>query len=361
MIKDDSVEKRLEHLFGYSHAVLFGRARSGLTMLLETVGAHGRFPVLLPSNICPAVLAAICGAGASPRLVPVSALNGIPSDEAYAREIEASAQPGVTMITHLYGFWQTYPKTRAVAAARGWLLLENDSLAVTARLTPSAARSAVGDALLVSFGYAKTLEIGVGGAILTDDASLARTLAERAASYPVLDEAAVAAEAKFNALRRSYRQPPHAMPGLAEALLPAELGELRYAFPPAYREPLKNSLDHLSDVVRRRRDGAERWQRELQRLEGWLVEPDIAPLIPWRVIRRAPRHRDRLVQALRANGFDAGTNFPPLTDAFPNLLAGQRHADAQQWADEVINLWVGDDYDDARIRQAVSVMEQCHD
>jgi dTDP-4-amino-4,6-dideoxygalactose transaminase len=151
------------------------------------------------------------------------------------------------------------------------------------------------------------------------------------------------------------------MPGLAESLLPAELKELRYAFPAQYIDSLITSIRNIADIVHRRRDRAACWEQELKRLGEALVVPDINPVFPWRVIRRAPRNRDRLVDGLRANGFDAGTNFPPLADSYPNLLADQRHSDAEQWGSEVINLWVSDDYDDDRIRRAVAVMEQCYD
>jgi len=113
--------------------------------------------------------------------------------------------------------------------------------------------------------------------------------------------------------------------------------------------------------VRRRRERAACWEQELKRLGEAIIVPDIAPVIPWRVIRRVPLNRDHLVDKLRTNGFDAGTNFPPLTDTYPNLLRDQRHPDAEQWGNEVINLWVSDDYDDDRIKRAVAVMEQCYD
>lgn len=355
-----SVERALADLFGYSYAILFGRARSALVTLLEIVGVHERFPVLLPSNICPAVLTAICGAGATPQLVPVCIANGLPPDESLAREIESRGIGGVVMITHLYGFRQSYPQTLAAAARQGWFVLENDSLAVTARLDSSAGRTAFGDALLVSFGYAKTLEIGGGGAVLTDDHAVASELRHRANLFPPLGDAAIAAEAKFTELRRRYRQQPLSMPRLAEGLLPAELKELRYAFPAQHAGSLTSRIRELPELVRRRQERAAFWEQELKRLGEVLIAPNIAPVIPWRVIRRAPCYRSRLVSELRKNGFDAGTNFPPLVDSYPNLLGEQRFPAAEQWGSEVINFWVSDDYDDDRIKMAVGVMERCH-
>src|SRR6185436_18460748 len=108
------LQKALAELFGYSHAILFGRARSGITTLLETL-SHGNTPVILPSNICPAVLTSIVGSGCKPLLAPVSIGNGLPEDSTIAALIMESTQKGVAMITHLYGFHKTYPLTLRAA------------------------------------------------------------------------------------------------------------------------------------------------------------------------------------------------------------------------------------------------------
>ncbi len=67
---------------------------------------------------------------------------------------------------------------------------------------------------------------------------------------------------------------------------------------------------------------------------------------------------DRPAHPLRAAGFDAGTNYPPLTTHFPASLAGQQNADADAWGERVLTLWLEPAYDDARIDAAVAVIER---
>ena len=56
---------------------------------------------------------------------------------------------------------------------------------------------------------------------------------------------------------------------------------------------------------------------------------------------------------MRAAGFDAGINYPP--------LPGVTDPSAVQWGKEVINLWVSDDYDETRIKAACEVIKRTLD
>ena len=341
---------RVAAQFGYDHAVLFGRARAGLAAVLEIVGG----PLIVPSNICPAVLAAARAAGVAVRVAPVSRATGLVADAALAEMVSRETSRGVVMVAHLYGFVADYPRTRRAAAANGWLVLENDSVAVKATVP-----AAFGDVLLTSFGYAKTIDAGGGGAVLTNDSVLARTLAALAAAMAPLDAMAEAREAWFMAMHRQLRQgPPGAAPmtSVIEALMPAELFDVRLGFPERLRAPLALALARLPAMVDSRREVAARWNAALAPLASGLVAPPVAQPVPWRLIRRVPGRRDAVVAALRAAGHDAGTNFPPLAAAFPRLLADQVYDEATAWGDEVLNLWVSPDYDAARIAAAVAVI-----
>ena len=68
----------------------------------------------------------------------------------------AQADAGLVMPTHLYGQLADYGRTQEYAARNGWFLLENDTLCA-ARVT-SRHQAAFGQALLTSFGYAKTFK-----------------------------------------------------------------------------------------------------------------------------------------------------------------------------------------------------------
>ena len=112
------LEGRIADLFGYSDAILFGRARSGVLALLDVLGLSRDAGFIMPSNICPSLLMAVHSYGSKIGLADVSELNGLPSDNTFVEAMQQAERPGVVMPTHLYGFVQPYPKTVANARAR---------------------------------------------------------------------------------------------------------------------------------------------------------------------------------------------------------------------------------------------------
>ncbi len=351
-----ALEARIARLFGYRDAVLFGRARSAVVALLEVRGGAGAF--VMPSNLCPDLWLAVHRAGASPIvLAEVDPGTGLAADEALVGAMAAQAQPGVVMPAHLYGLVQQYPKTIAYARAHGWFILENDTIATKAAGVPGCA--AFGDALVVSFGHAKGIEAGGGGALVTSDPALAAALRARAQCYAELDDQVLADEAEFVLLARRLRQ--GASGAERERLLLAQAPDARWRFPAALAPALDSALVGFARVLEQRRECLHLWQQALAPLASQLHTPPVACAFPWRLTLRVPDRRDDVVRGLRAAGIDAGTNFPPLSDSFPLLLADQVQPGAQQWGREVLNLWLTPEYDAPRVKQAARIIEGVFD
>lgn len=354
------LEARIADLFGYGEAVLFGRARSGVAALLDVLDIGVGSPFVMPSNLCPDLFLAVHACGAKVRLAPVSALNGLAPDSELTAVMQKEKRPGVVMPAHLYGFVQNYAQTLHVARARGWFVLENDAIATKAR-RDGAGRTAFGDALLVSFGDAKAIEAGGGGALLTDDTALARALRERAQAFPPLDAAARKAEQDFLLLGRQLRSrqaQDETEQTARDRLLLESAPACRHRFPDELQAPLLAALDAFPAVVADRFLRIELWQHMLAPFGDALFAAQAECVVPWRLTLRAPQVRDEIVAALRAQGIDAGTNFPPLTASFPVLLAGQEHDSATQWAREVLNVWLTPSYEAERIGRAVGIIGQ---
>lgn len=347
--------------FGYAEAVLFGRARSGLIALLDALGLQKDVPFVMPTNMCAVVLLAVLSRGVVVRLAGVSAQNGLVSDEAFVAAMTNAEKPGVVMPTYLYGFKQAYDKTMAYAKQHGWFVLENDTLA-TRLLTTDATHLPHGDAMLLSFGYAKSIEAGGGGALLTNDPRLTQELQRIANGYPPLDQVALTTETAYMLLQRQMRSSLGPNDGdthwKGEALLIDRMPPSRFAFPERFAEPLALALASLDDKKAEKMKQLQMWTEVLSPFERWMLPPDAQCAMPWRVIRRVPEHRDQIVKALRSVGIDAGTNFPPLTDSFPKLLAGQGDNGSKQWGDEVFNLWLTPAYDRARMNSVFDIIDQ---
>lgn len=339
---------------GAEHAVLFGRARSALLALFQALGLHGRSTIIIPSNACPSLFACAWASGAHVRLASVSAETGVNTDLALAeslRSLSDQGQSGAVLLTHLYGFRLAFPQTRKLAKALGWITIENDA---------NSARAALSDpvediARIVSFGAGKVLDAGLGGAVLTQDKALADTLHQIASQYPVLDAQAETDENALNLKRRALRNAGQS--AACETLLLDEIRQLKFSFPPKAEPELVTALNRLSETLAQRQDTLGLWTEALSDFAPHLNLIALPQPAPWRMIARCtPAFRDKAVITLRQAGLDAGTNYPPLSDAFPSLAGTDAHADADLWGRSVLNLWLDTRYDKRRIEAARTLL-----
>ena len=239
-----SVERRLADLMGYEYCILFPRARDAVRFYAEF-----RPITEIPSNCCPVLAASIPYHVAR---VPVYPKTGLATD----------------VPVQLYGYRQLVRDAE----------LEIDPLMTGVMGQPFAKSS------IISFGWGKTIELGAGGALLTNDRDMA-------------------------VHEHRYVPKPY--------------------FPQVLREPLAHKLENLHGTIQDKWLMMKYWD---QLLGDTLTRIPQEVVVPWRIIRRVPNgKRDVLVKALRAAGYNAGTNYPP--------LYGVTHPDAVTWGEEVINLW----------------------
>src|SRR5512143_24824 len=137
-----SAEATLCHHMGYPAAILFPRARDAIASWCKI----NQKKIKIPTNCCAALLPF------ASELVPIDSDTGL-----------------APVPVQLYGYRQTFLSAE----------LEIDPL-MTGLMGEPFANSTV-----VSFGYAKTLDIGGGGAILTRDMSLTDEL-EKFAFFPTI-------------------------------------------------------------------------------------------------------------------------------------------------------------------------------
>ena len=131
--------------------------------------------------------------------------------------------------------------------------------------------------------------------------------------------------------------------GLAEEM------EKRSYFPTALVEHLRLHLQApiLSAWRDKMRDRVYLWDRHLGDMLPRIKREQI---IPWRAMRLAAMgQREKIIRALRGAGFDIGTNYP--------ALSGYGTAGGF-FGDRVLNFFVSDDYNDARIRSACEIIKR---
>ncbi len=123
--------------------------------------------------------------------------------------------------------------------------------------------------------------------------------------------------------------------------------EARSYFPPALIDYLKVHLSSpvLAHLREKRFERLYLWDRHLGDMLQRIPREQI---IPWRVMRLvAMGQREKIIRELRINGIDVGTNYPP--------LPGYGTAGGF-FGDRVLNFFLSDDYDEARISKACDII-----
>lgn len=323
-------------LFGFDHAVATGRGRSALALALMASGLPQGAPVLLPANICPSVIAAINFAGMVPHILPVVLTTGLPDEAEAIAKLRSMQGRGAILLAHLYGFHCAHYELIDVAKECDWFVVESDPMAVRAFIASSDRLTS--DILIASFGDGKALDAHGGGALLTNESSLSKKADDIVREWPRISGHDDDVETDLMLHRRALRQ--MGKEALYAPALAHELSQIPRAEAIDW-SALAEAVDGLSG--KRARAQAD-WSAWAERLNDSALLPLSSPISPWRMIALAPDadSRDRCVQALRREGFNAGTNYPSAASFFPFLAHHDCTLRADAFGARVLNLWLPD-------------------
>lgn len=347
-----TIERQLCALTGRRHALLVGNGTIGLALVMRALGLAGH-RVVLPDSCCLNVPLAVhlAGAQAVPCDVRLSDLGPDPS------RIDGPLRGAAALIAvHGYGQPCAIAELQAQAEAAGAWLIEDACLAYGGRVGGRAGDAPIGGhgiASVLSFGAGKPLTLDHGGAVLTDDDSLAAELRRLDAALPAFTPAS---QARIDALGSAHTRlynthylaaararaagqavPTEALQALAayrqRAL--AEATDMAHRHDATPAPALAAALPGLADAVARRH---ERHAALVHRLAPLLAGPLhlLAPppgSVPWRLnlLCDGPADdgddsgrplRDRLLRALLDAGLAASSWHPPASDFLADAPAG---------------------------------------
>jgi dTDP-4-amino-4,6-dideoxygalactose transaminase len=343
-------EQALAAHTGRGHAVLTGNGTTALWAVLSALDLHEGSAVLYPDLTCETAVNAAIFAGLAPVFADVRTETAAPTPADLA--IAAAATRARAMVpTHLFGHCGPLPADLAhcpqiVDAAQG---------------TVDARTAAGGLAAIVSFGPGKQFDLGGGGAVLTDDASLVREC--RALMCTVAGDRDRATVARDNLMRGlvalGREAPANPLDGARTRAALLRHHRRGYLAPaePDLPARLLAALADRPERMRRRETRARLLTDALGRVPGVRLLELGDHDVPWRVSFAVPATaRDAVLQALAALGFAPSRLFAPA-----HRLVGLPDLDfprATALAEALVNLdpdRLGDDPAAAADRAAIAV------
>lgn len=170
----------IKEFFGCSYTTPVGSGTVGLRTLLKAIDAESK-KVILPALCCPNVLIAVSASGAIPVIVDVSETDGNISIPAVRGAMDDSVCAVIAIDS--FGYPADVPKLCELMSDYNCIVIDDACQAYggTAEGEAIGGRGHVG---LVSFGYAKPVELMGGGLILTNSEELNHEIDSIVKSWP---------------------------------------------------------------------------------------------------------------------------------------------------------------------------------
>lgn len=355
------LEHRLTGLTGRTEAVMVGRAASGLSSLLSIWKEQGvRQKIALPSLLCQSPLAAVLHAGWEPVFCDIDADTGnVPLNE-WMRVVELGVH--AVLFVHLYGNVRDAEGVADICRSRSIHFIEDAAQAFGGSWQGRPCGSS-GDAAIISFGHTKLIDAGHGGAVLTNDALLAREVRrcgeQLAGGMP--DNTGLAAQFResFYAARRKLVGDPakgaEYFRGLIESYMP--LVPVRWK--PEVAEDILPRLETLDTLVNERREKYETYKNLLRGTP--LVPLDMSPgSVPWRASFRLPGTswavQNAISESVRKEGVDISNWYIPSHWLMRNTGSAVKFECTELFSREIFQLWLDDRTGADQIEKAAAAL-----
>jgi dTDP-4-amino-4,6-dideoxygalactose transaminase len=290
---------------------MVGRATAALYVTLRVLGRRSG-KVVIPAVSCPHPANAALYAGLEPIFCDVR-LDDFTIDPGALERLMGRHHDIVAVVAvHLYGHPADMDAVLALGARYGVPIIEDVAQALGGSRDGRPLGS-FGECSVLSFGHTKIIDAGFGGAVLTDDATLASRLRDEVRALPA--RPADAAE-----MAQRYRRVYYALWALAEQdpalhLLFLPLPEVfrplyLFGFDPGDAPGLLSALGGLPAAVETRRRNAALYRRSLT--HPLIQHPRPADgAVPWRYTLLILNGQGRdVAREMRDRGFDASTWYP---------------------------------------------------
>jgi dTDP-4-amino-4,6-dideoxygalactose transaminase len=169
----DRLRDALADFHDTEHVILCSSGTVAVELALRSVKVQPDDEVVLAAYDYKANFANVLTLRATPVLVDT--LPGVPVLDPEQLKKAISDRTRAIVCSHLHGCFADVAAIRAVAAERGIPVIEDACQAAGGRLNGKAPGS-IGDVGVLSFGGSKLLTAGRGGAVLTNDATLAQRI-----------------------------------------------------------------------------------------------------------------------------------------------------------------------------------------
>lgn len=307
-----------------------GRGAIAIYLALSTITKkNGK--VVVPANICYAAIFPVLYAGLAPVFCDVDSLTGnVFLDDvvnSYSEEVVAA------IIPHMYGNpVSDFPLIAQYCKERNIILIE-DCASLMGGNAENYMLGTMGDYVVYSTGYSKTIDIGYGGLLFSSKYSLSK-LEKLESKLPNYKERYAEEWSIFSKIYRVIRnEGENALISKAfYSILPDTCKELfLYNISDKKKQAIVDSIDKLDDVIAGRRHAYQIYNKKLENIKIQHYNYNLGA-VPWRynIFVDKEKRQDFILHCLNkklpvSDWYPCVTSMFGIDKKFPNALWHEQH------------------------------------
>lgn len=353
------LEARLCQYFGRRHCIVTGRCTTAIYAILCALEiAPGKVGLSTISNPAPAN--AVLYAGLEPAFCDINLSDFNIDIHSLKKLIKKEQQIKAIIAVHLFGQPADMEEILRLAKTSGLYVIEDAAQAIGGKYKGKRL-GGFGDASVVSFAHTKIIDVGIGGAALTDDDNLASKIREEVNNLPPTPN-------HFSQMAEEYRKVYYTLKPLTE--INPRLNELFGSLPNIYKEmylfqlreekaaEILQQMDRLDDYVSIRRRNALEYQKALTHPS--IIHPAYKEEgVFWRYsfLLRGDSQQ-RISQRIRQEGFDISNWYSPIHHWYESDRKQDKgmFKNATYFANHICNFWTEPSQSMERIRDTIKAL-----
>ena len=324
-------------LFPQNNSFLCGRGATAIYLVLQALkNQDNRRRVIVPANICYAAVYPILYAGFSPVFCDVCSEDGNASLNCIRARMDSSI--GGLLIPHMYGNpVQEIAEIKSFCHHNRLFLIEDCASAMGASLPDGTKVGTFGDYTIYSTGYAKTVDLGIGGVIASNNRLNAFEKLEE--ELPEYTSGNHEAERFFSRQYRQWRNSNRKLKGSEweTFFLHSDFRHLfLFKIDCEMKKRIRDRLERDLDIeIRRRRNNHDIYCQYLQGVPSIQLYHYNKGAVPWRfsIIVPAPKRR-QIIDSLLEKKIPVSDWYPPVVQLFDN---SDSYPGAQRSGDSILN------------------------
>ncbi|MBL7996094.1 DegT/DnrJ/EryC1/StrS aminotransferase family protein [bacterium] len=333
--------------------VFTGRGSTALWSILKSLNRPNA-KVLLPVNICEIVYPIVKKAGMIPKFYDVNEFDG----NAKLENIQDAftGDESVLLAVHNFGLPIDIDKISAWVVENNLFMIEDVCNSLGGKFNDKPL-GLWGDAAIFSFGYAKVIEHGFGGAAFVKDKNLRKEVEHLTNSLETYSDVHRLKDSEFQKQLRDIRlNEEHQAPSTYLPLYKNYSDFLLYKIDAQAKKEILACMQTLEQNVELRAKKASMYRTKIRSNKVQHIDHKEGQIY-WRynLLVDSPERQD-LIDKLRGNNLLVSTWYPPIAELFEKNVDKKKYSGSYRFRDKVVNLFVDHRVTESDISKTIDII-----